>query len=1050
MTQGSIIQEAFVSGELSPAMWGRVSHEKYKFGASTMRNGFVNFQGGYASRAGSAFVGQCKQASPFGGATLNNAGVTPVNTGPPRPIPFQFNISQAFDLEFGDYYMRVIFQGAYVTETAKTITSVSNLGLFTTSTTHGYSVGDWIYDVGNSGFSGLTWIVKTVPTTSTFTVTDLFGNTISAAIVSAGGTVARIYTVTTPYAAVDLPYLKYTQSADKMSFACWNQNTLTEYPPYDLTRIADNNWSFAQVSFESSISPPTNISVAAESSATTNTQYSYVVTSISGQKESIASQPAYVKNNDISVNAGSNVVTWSPVSGADFYNIYQATPLYNTGAIVPQVGIPYAFVGTANGTTFIDTNVTADFSKTPPLHIDPFARKGIVGVTVTAAGTGYTQATVGYTVTTSTGSGFSGTPIVLSGGINGFYITDTGSGYAVGDSIAITGGTGATVTITLGPSSGTYPGSVAYFDQRRVYASTQNNPDTYYMTQPGDYTNMDSSNPSEPDDAIIGTPWAQQVNGVQFMTPMTGGLVIFTGGGAWQLSGGGSSTLTPADQFVQPQTRYGSSSTVQPIPINFHILFVREGDGVVYDLLYNFFAQVYTGTDITVFSSHLFQGYQIVQWAYSEKPYKLVWAVRNDGAMLSMTYISEQAENGWARHDTNGLYINICTIQEDPVDAVYVIVQRYVQGQWLYYHERFDNRLWNSDEDAFCVDAGLAYPMTFPAATLTPAAADGTDNITSTHVVFGGSGYTAPTAAAFDSSGVGSDATFSVTVVGGVITAVTPITTGQDYTAGLTSIIITDSTGSGAVVTPIITNNVIFTASSGVFDSGNIGDVIRVGNGQATITSYTSSTSVIANITSPITNVLQNDPRLTPVPAISGTWSITTPTTVVSGLNHLNGLTVTGLADGGVISPSVVTNGKITLPVAASAITVGLPFLPQLQSLYVEFASAGNTMQTKRKTIPSVGIRVHNTRGVSVGSNQPDASTQPGNVNVPWTNMQEVKERDQLIPMGDPIPLFTGDYFKNIGSDWNVKGQIAFQQSFPLPMNVDCFVSYIDSGDTPG
>lgn len=1050
MTQGSIIQEAFVSGELSPAMWGRVSHEKYKFGASTMRNGFVNFQGGYASRAGSAFVGQCKQGSSFGGATLNNAGSTPVNTGPPRPIPFQFNIFQAFDLEFGDYYMRVIYQGAYVLESAVTVTSVSSAGLFTTSTTHGYSVGDWIYDAGNSGFSGLTWIVKTVPTTSTFTVTDLFGNTISSATASTGGTVARIYTVTTPYAAADLPFLKYTQSADKMSFACWNQNTLTEYPPYDLTRTANNNWSFAQVSFSSSLNPPINILVTAHSSTTANTQYSYVVTSIADKTESIASDPAYVKNNDISVNAGSNVVTWSPVTGADFYNIYQATPLYNTSTIVTQVGIPYAFVGTANGTTFIDTNVTPDFTKTPPLHVDPFARSGITAVNIIAGGSGFSQSSVGYNISTSTGSGFSGTPIVLSGSINGFYVTDTGAGYAAGDTISFTNGSGAAGTLTIGPSSGTYPGTVAYFSERRVYASTENNPDTYYMTQPGDYTNMDSSNPTEPDDAIIGTPWAQQVNGVQFMTPMTGGLVIFTGGGAWQLSGGGSSTLTPADQFVQPQTRYGCSATIQPIPINFHILFVREANGVVYDLLYNFFAQVYTGTDITVFSTHLFQGYEIVQWAYSEKPYKLVWAVRNDGALLSMTYISEQAENGWARHDTNGLYINICTIQEDPVDAIYLIVQRYIRGQWLYYHERFDNRLWATDEDAFCVDAGLTYPMNFPTATLTPAAADGTDNITSTHVVFGGSGYTLPTASAFDSSGAGSDATFSVTVVGGIITAVTPIATGQDYTAGLTTIIITDSTGSGAVVTPIITNIVNFTASSGVFSSGNVGDVIRVGGGQATVTAYTSSTVVAANITTPVTQVLQNDPRLTPIPAVSGTWSITTPVTVVSGLNHLEGLTVTGLADGGVISPSVVTNGSITLPVAASAITIGLPFLPQLQSLYIEFAMPGNTIQTKRKTIPSVGIRVHNTRGVSVGSNQPDASTQPGNVNVPWTNLQEVKERDQLIPMGDPVPLFTGDYFKNIGSDWNVKGQIAFQQNSPLPLNIDAFVSYFDGGDSPG
>jgi hypothetical protein len=183
VTQYSVLQEAFVSGELSPGMWGRVSLEKYKFGASTMRNGFVNFQGGYSSRAGLAYIGMCKQGAPnIGSATLNNtSNGTLVNTGPPRPIPFQFSVTQTYDLEFGDYYMRVIYQGGYVIENSVNVTSVSAAGLFTTSASHGYSIGDWIFDSGNTGFSGLTWVVKTVPSATTFTIEDLFGNVVTAA-----------------------------------------------------------------------------------------------------------------------------------------------------------------------------------------------------------------------------------------------------------------------------------------------------------------------------------------------------------------------------------------------------------------------------------------------------------------------------------------------------------------------------------------------------------------------------------------------------------------------------------------------------------------------------------------------------------------------------------------------------------------------------------------------------------------------------------------------------------------------------------------------------
>lgn len=1164
MTQGAYIQEAFVSGELAPAMWGRVTHPKYKFGATTMRNGYVNFQGGYASRPGSAYVGMCKQAAPnVGGVNTSNA--------PPKDLPFQVSIGLAYVLEFGDQYMRPKYQGSYITETPVNVSSVSSAGLFTTATAHGYSIGDWVYDIGNTGFSGLTWVVKTTPSGTTFTVEDLFGNVISSAIASASGTVARIYTVISPYAAVDLPYLKYTQSADVMTLTCYNQQTLKEYPPYDLQLVAPADWVFSQETFTQSIQPPSNVSATAQASTTLNTWYSYVVTAVDGVTagdESLASAAVQVHNNDISVNAGSNTITWQQVEGAAHYNIYAAQPYYSTSSTpTPQIGVPYGYLGSAIGTSFTDNNIVPNYTQTPPLHNNPFAPGTILDVTVTAGGSGLSQSTVNYTIGTSTGSGFNGTPLVsAAGNLVGFIVNDGGENYKPTDTITIvTGGTmasgtytgtgsnptdgqtiilngvtwtfkttpvspaqtqiqatvaatflqlshdlansgnslltaatysaatdvltitygeigtagnaytiaagtyagtpsgatlsggtngtasSATAALVVGSQTGTYPGVASYFQQRRIYANTINTPDTYYTSQPGNYTNMDYSIPSVDTDAIIGTPWAQTVNGIQFLTPMPGGLVIFTGAGLWQLSGGNTVALTPADQDAQPQSRYGCSATIPPIPINFHILYVRENNGIVYDLVYNFFANIYTGNDITVFSSHLFQGYTLTQWAYAEKPAKLVWAVRNDGVLLSLTYIAEQEEEGWARHDTNGLYVGVCNVEEPPVDAVYLIVQRYVQGNWVYYSERFDNRIWVDVEDCFCVDAGLSYPTSFPNATLTASSATGSSNITSTNIATGGTGYTSPTAQAIDETGVGTGATFSVTQSGGVITAVTPIANGQNYTPGQTQILISDPTGSGAVVYPVITNYAIFTASTGIFNSGQVGDIIRIGNGKATIVTYNSPTSVTANITQPITAVVNNDPNFTPIPQPSGNWSLSVPTTVVTGLNHLQGLTVTGLADGGVIQPTVVGPVMggigITLQAPASQIVIGLPFLPQLQGMKLEIQSQ-NTIQTKRKEIPSIGLRVHDSRGASVGSNKIDASTVPGQVNQVWTDMTEVKERSQDIILGEAIPLQTKDYFQNLDDkSWRMEGQVAIQQSYPLPLNVDAIVSYWNPGD---
>lgn len=955
MTQASI-QVGFAAGEISPSLFGRVDLAKWRQGASTMRNCFVNYRGGACSRAGQKYVGMCKQP-----------GTSPY---PPRDITFQFSNTQGYVLEFGNVYMRIKFNGAYVVESSITVTSISSAALFTTSTNHGYSVGDWIFDSGNAGFNGLTWIVKTTPALNTFTVTDLFGNTISSATASTGGTVARIYTVVSPYADVDLPYLKFTQSADTMSFTCVNTSTNIDYPPYDLKRLGNTNWQFTQVTFASSITAPTGVTATPQNSTTTQTNYSYVVTAVAPDgEESIASSTAACVNNDISVFAGSNVIAWSSVVGATSYNVYKATPVYN--AAVPA-GVLYGFMATSTGTSAIDTNVTADFTKVPPVHTNPF------------------------------------------------------------------------------PSTGNYPGCVAYYQQRRGYANTLNAPNTYWFSQPGAFLNMDTSIPVSDGDAIQGTPWAQQVNGIQFLVPMPSGLVVLTGHGAWLLSGGNSAALTPATQTATPQAYNGCNNIVPPITINYNILYVQSKGSIVRDLSYNFFVNIYTGTDATVLSNQLFDDHTILQWAWSEEPFKVVWCVRNDGVALSFTYLKEQDVYGWSRHDTNGLYSGVTTVTEPPVDAVYFIVKRYITGQsqWAYYSERMDNRDWPNVETVWCVDAGLQWPMTSPNAILTPASANGTQNISSSDFIFGGKNYTAPTIQAQDPTGAGSGFVGTLTVSSGVITGLNIISQGQLYGQG-THFIITDPTGSGAVIQPIITNNVIFNASAAVFNSGMVGQVIRIGGGKATVVTYNSSTQLVANITQVITETIPNDPNNMPVPASAGSWTITPTTTFVSGLNHLEGMTVAILADGSVIANQVVRNGTVTLPQAYSAITIGLPFLPQLQTLYLEPPGGqSGTSQTKRKNIYSVGVRVESSRGISVGTNQPDASTQPNDATVTWTNLKEIKERNALVTAGSAIPLYTGDWYINIPANWDTSGQIAIQQNYPLPMNILAVVSYFKVGDT--
>ena len=632
---------SFASGEISPNMIGRTDLARLKTAATTMRNMFVRYTGGAYSRAGTAFVGYSKQTG---------------RSYPPRLIPFQFNNDQGLVLEFGNNYMRVIFQGALVTDTTLNITAATKANpCVVTLSASTFSAGDWVYITGVGGMTqlnGRTCVLGS-PSGANYPLKDVFGNNIDSTAFTtftSGGTAARIYTLATPWAEQDLPYLKFTESADTVSFACLNQVTQTEYPPYDLTRIADSNWTLNAINTAPTIAAPGTVTLSitpTPSGANAYAHYQYVATAVSAAdgSESVASPIGDLSGGvDIAAYSGSVSISTTAVAGASYYNFYKATPGFSYSAMnipAPPVGSQFAYIGYSFGPQFLDNNITPDFTQLPPLHQNPFARGQINSVSVNAQGTGYTHATA--TITTATGSGAVVECVIQGGSVVAYVVADPGTTYALADTITITGdGTGATANLHVGAETGTYPGAVSYYQQRRVYANTINNPNTYYMSGDGVYTNFDFRIPSIDTDAITGTPWSQQVNGIQFMLSMPGGLVVLTGLGAWQVTGAGGSSfnpqpITPATQIAQPQTYNGCSSTVPPIRINTDIIYGHSKGSTYRDLTYQFFTNIYTGTDLTIYASHLFFNYTVLEHAWSEEPYKIIWAVRSDGVLLSLT-----------------------------------------------------------------------------------------------------------------------------------------------------------------------------------------------------------------------------------------------------------------------------------------------------------------------------------------------------------------------------------------------------------------------------
>ena len=1046
----------FTGGEISPSLWGLSQNVKIANGCSVLRNCWVNFRGGVSSRAGFRFVGPSGQTG---------------RAFPPRLIPFNFNVITSFNLEFGNFYMRIMSKQGYVLETGFSITAISNAtAAVLTVPSNNFNAGDLIFlsSIGGMGqVDGRFFLVASAAGPSVI-VSDIFGGSEDSSSYPAytgGGIASRVYTVVSPYAEADLAYLKYAQSASVMSMTCVNQATGAEYPPYDIARVANANWTITRTSYDPVIGPPTNVTgqpwLVDPGAVTNRTQYGYVVTAVdkATSAESIASKPVYVNTVDFSLGLNNVAVSWNHVQGASEFNIYKAPPA--AAASTVPIGSVFGLVGTSLGHTFVDANITQDMTVTPPLHLGPFERGQIIAATPVSGGSGYSQSTVAATVVTSTGSGAVLIPVIVAGAVVSIIIQENGKNYLPGDTISITGGAGASFTPVVGPETGTYPSVVSYFQSRRAYANSLNNPDTLWLSQTGQFTNMDAGEPPRGSDAITMTPFGEQVNGIQWMIQMPGGLLVATARSVWQIYGnaGAGSPVTPSSQTAASQESTGFNAIVPPVKINYDIIYLQAIGSVIRQLQYNFFANIFAGQDISFQSNHLFEGRTIIQNAWQREPNKLLWWLRDDGRLLSLTYLKEQEVIGFGRHDTNGEFVSCSSITESTSDSLYVAVNRYIAGagKWAYYIERADDRIWPAAENTFCVDAGIALTQPTPSASITLSAADGPGIIINPSVVFGGQNYSSMAAALVsDPSGSGSGASLLLTIVGGVITGVSVLTGGTGYEAVEISIV--DTIGTGASITASIDDTITVTASAAVFSSGDVGSVLRAGGGIATVTAFISATEVTVNVSSPFP-FIPNDPNQGVAVFQSGDWTLTKPITSVVNAHHLNGMTISCLADGSVVSPQVVVGGSFSLPFPASSVVYGLGFIAQVQSLHAD-AGGQVVVQGKRKRVSGVTARMSASRGVTLGANQPVASALQGAPDVSWNYMEIIKDRTNAISAGSAIPLFTGDAFMPISDSWDYDlsgsdqqaspGFIAFQQTNPLPMNVSGAYFQITLGDTDG
>jgi hypothetical protein len=153
---------------------------------------------------------------------------------------------------------------------------------------------------------------------------------------------------------------------------------------------------------------------------------------------------------------------------------------------------------------------------------------------------------------------------------------------------------------------------------------------------------------------------------------------------------------------------------------------------------------------------------------------------------------------------------------------------------------------------------------------------------------------------------------------------------------------------------------------------------------------------------------------------------------VISGLGHLEGKTVSILADGAVHPQRTVSAGAITLDVEASVVQIGLAITADLQTLPVAAPlKDGSFGSSHVKNINKVWLRVYRSSGIFIG---PD-----------FERLREIKQRTTEA-YGSPPALKTEEMSINLTGAWTDGGQICVRQSDPLPLTVVCVTAEVELG----
>jgi hypothetical protein len=287
-----------------------------------------------------------------------------------------------------------------------------------------------------------------------------------------------------------------------------------------------------------------------------------------------------------------------------------------------------------------------------------------------------------------------------------------------------------------------YPACGTFYGDRLYRGGVPEVPERLDGSKVGDYDNMAQSATDgtvASDNAVSRRLNSDDVQSIRWMFGTSNGIAVGTFEGEWLVTPSTlNEAITPTNIDSKQSTGWGSAD-IQPVKAGSSILFVEAGGRRVREMNYLYYENVLQALDATVLAEHITKGNYdpavpdaglstlassgIKEIAYQKKKIPTMWAVRNDGVLLSMVYSKDDKVMGWQRHPIGGWSDaahtvhakaeSVCVIpaSDGSFEEVWAVVQRYINGRVVRTNE-FMLNVWEQgdpQEDVFFADSGMTY-----------------------------------------------------------------------------------------------------------------------------------------------------------------------------------------------------------------------------------------------------------------------------------------------------------------------------------------------------